>query len=84
MVRQTATAGDLSVEGSGRFAGRFSRMNATQTGLLGGLGLGVAAAAGGLTGFLVALVLGGLGLLIGRVCDGKLDVQELVGRSRDR
>jgi uncharacterized membrane protein YeaQ/YmgE (transglycosylase-associated protein family) len=59
-------------------------MNATQIGLLAGLLLGVAAAVGGFVGFLVALVLGAIGLLVGRVLDGELDVSTVLGRGRDR
>ncbi|MDI2028872.1 hypothetical protein QFW96_09630 [Saccharopolyspora sp. TS4A08] len=59
-------------------------MNGAQAGVLAGLILGVAAAAGGFTGFLVALVLGTIGLVVGRALDGELDVDELLGRGRDR
>lgn len=59
-------------------------MNAVQTGLLAGLILGVAAAAGGFTGFLIALVLGAIGVVVGRVVDGKLDLGEVFGRGGDR
>ncbi|MBQ0925018.1 MULTISPECIES: hypothetical protein [Saccharopolyspora] len=59
-------------------------MNAVQTGLLAGLILGVAAAAGGFTGFLIALVLGAIGVVVGRVVDGELDLGEVFGRGGDR
>ncbi|GAB3684035.1 hypothetical protein [Saccharopolyspora tripterygii] len=59
-------------------------MNGTQTGALAGLILGLAAAAGGFTGFLIALVLGAIGLLVGRVLDGELDVGDVLGRGKDR
>ena len=59
-------------------------MSATRTGIYVGLLLGVAAAAGGLTGFFIALVLGVLGFLVGRVLDGELDINQYVGRGRDR
>lgn len=59
-------------------------MNATQTGLLAGLILGVAAAFGGFSGFLIALALGLVGLVAGRVLDGELDLGDLLGRGRDR
>jgi hypothetical protein len=59
-------------------------MNATQTGLLTGLVLGVAGAFGGLGAFLIVLVLGALGLLVGRALDGQLDLNALLGRGRDR
>lgn len=59
-------------------------MNATQTGLIAGLILGVAAAFGGFSGFLIALALGLVGLVAGRVLDGELDLGDLLGRGRDR
>jgi hypothetical protein len=59
-------------------------MNATQTGLLAGLALGLAGAFGGLGAFLIVLVLGALGLLVGRALDGQLDLNALLGRGRDR
>ena len=60
-------------------------MNATTIGLLTGLILGVAGAIGGVSGFLLALVLGAIGLLVGRVLDGELDLgQILSGKGRDR
>jgi hypothetical protein len=48
-------------------------MNATQTGLLAGLVLGVAGAFGGFDAFLIVLVLG-----------AHLDLNALLGRGRDR
>lgn len=59
-------------------------MSATLAGLFAGLLLGVAAAFGGIPGFLVALVLGGIGFVVGRVLDGELDLNQFVGRGRDR
>ncbi len=59
-------------------------MNATQTGLLTGLALGFAGAFGGVGAFLVVLVMAVLGLLVGRVLDGQLDLAALLGRGRDR
>ncbi len=49
-------------------------MNATQTGLLAGLVLGLAGAFGGFDAFLIVLVLGAIGLLVGRALDGRLDL----------
>jgi len=57
-------------------------VNHTRTGLLTGLVLGLAAAFGGFGAFLLVLVLGGLGLLVGRFLDGKLDISALSGRDR--
>jgi hypothetical protein len=59
-------------------------MNATQTGLLAGLILGTAAVVGGFVGFLIVLLLGAIGLVIGRVLDGELEIGDLLGRGRDR
>ena len=56
-------------------------MNATSLGLLAGIALGLAAAFGGFGAFLIVLVLGGLGLLVGRFIDGKLDLSQF---TRDR
>lgn len=58
-------------------------MTTSTIGLVAGLLLGVAAAAGGLTGFLVALVLGVIGYLAGGQFDGEVDLSALVGRQRD-
>lgn len=59
-------------------------MNATTMGLMTGLALGFAGAFGGFGAFLIVLVLAALGLLVGRVLDGKLDVSQLTGVGRDR
>lgn len=59
-------------------------MNATQTGLLAGLLLGIAGATGGFPTFVITLVLGAIGLLAGRVLDGELDISGVLGRGRDR
>ncbi|WP_020659519.1 hypothetical protein [Amycolatopsis benzoatilytica] len=57
-------------------------MNATALGLLTGLALGLAAVIGGFGAFLLVLVLGAVGLLVGRVLDGRLDLSQLIGRGR--
>ncbi|MHA6783767.1 hypothetical protein ACVGOW_22680 [Pseudonocardia saturnea] len=59
-------------------------MNATHTGLLAGLILGATGAIGGFGAFLVALVIGIIGLVVGRVLDGELDLNAVLGRGRDR
>lgn len=59
-------------------------MNATQTGLLAGLILGTAGATAGFSGFLIALAVGAIGLVIGRVLDGELDIHDLLGKGRDK
>jgi 4-amino-4-deoxy-L-arabinose transferase-like glycosyltransferase len=57
-------------------------MTATHLGLLTGLALGLAAAFGGFGAFVIVLILAALGLLVGRVLDGKLDLSQLSGRDR--
>lgn len=59
-------------------------MNSTLMGLLTGLALGFAGAFGGFSAFLIVFVLAALGLLVGRVLDGKLDLSQLTGVGRDR
>jgi nitrate/nitrite transporter NarK len=59
-------------------------MNATRTGLLAGLILGVAGSIGGFGAFLVTLVVGIVGMLVGMALDGRLDLTSLIGRGRDR
>ncbi|MDQ2847967.1 MAG: DUF2273 domain-containing protein [Actinomycetota bacterium] len=54
-------------------------------GLATGLVLGLAAAFGGFWTFLLVLVLGVVGLVLGRIIDGDLDLTPyLGGRRRDR
>ena len=59
-------------------------MSNTVLGLIVGLVLGVAAAFGGLGAFLIVLVLGVIGLLVGRFLDGQLDLDGLTGRGRSK
>ncbi|GAA4538506.1 hypothetical protein [Amycolatopsis samaneae] len=59
-------------------------MSGTVIGLFTGLVLGLAAAFGGFGAFVVVLLLGAIGLLVGRWLDGKLDVSALIGSVRDR
>jgi hypothetical protein len=59
-------------------------MNATIIGLLVGLALGFAGAFGGFTAFIIVLFLGIVGLLVGRLLDGQLDLSSLTGRDRVR
>jgi hypothetical protein len=59
-------------------------MNGTMIGLLAGLALGFAGAFGGPVAFLIVLVLGAVGLLVGRWVDGALDLSSLTGSGRDR
>lgn len=58
-------------------------MTTATLGLIAGLLLGVAAAAGGFTGFLIALILGAIGYAIGGQRDGEFDLTTLLrGRGR--
>ncbi|GAA2557492.1 DUF2273 domain-containing protein [Pseudonocardia hydrocarbonoxydans] len=50
-------------------------------GLIVGLVLGVAGAFGGFSAFVVVLLLGAIGLLVGRYLDGQLDLSEFSERS---
>lgn len=58
-------------------------MTTSSLGLIAGLLLGIAAAAGGLTGFVIALILGVAGYLVGGQRDGEFDLSGLLpGRRR--
>ncbi|GAA3029134.1 hypothetical protein [Actinokineospora globicatena] len=57
-------------------------MNPTTTGVLVGVALGFAAAFGGFGAFILVLLLGAAGLVVGMVLDGTLDVSALAGRGR--
>lgn len=59
-------------------------MTTTQTGLLAGLSIGLTAAFGTFGGVVVVMAAGLIGLVVGRVLEGKLDLNELLGRGRDR
>lgn len=57
--------------------------SATLLGLIFGLALGAAGAFGGFAAFILVLIFGAAGLLVGRYLDGQLDLSELrVGRDR--
>lgn len=59
-------------------------MNATQTGIIAGLILGLAATQGFIA-FLVTLAIGFVGLVVGRVIDGELDLSDIfAGKGKDR
>ena len=53
-------------------------MTTSTIGLIAGLLLTIAIVAGGFTGFLLAVVLGGAGYLVGGHVDGELDLAALV------
>jgi len=55
-------------------------MTTSTVGLIAGLLLAIAIAAGGLTGFLFAIVLGAAGYLVGGHVDGEIDLSALTGR----
>lgn len=58
-------------------------MDLTRIGLIAGLLLAIAAIAGGFGGFLLALVLGTIGAVIGAQLDGRIDLGQLLsGRRR--
>lgn len=58
-------------------------MSSVATGLFAGLLLALVAAVGGFNMFLLALVLSGVGVLVGLVVDGRLDVSGVLsGRGR--
>ncbi len=57
-------------------------MSTSTIGMLAGLLLGVAAATGGFWGFLIALVLGVVGYLVGGQYDGEVDLGQLLGGRR--
>lgn len=57
-------------------------MTTSTIGLIAGLLLGVAAAAGGFWGFLLALVLGVVGYALGAQYDGEVDLGQLLGGRR--
>ncbi len=59
-------------------------MSTTTLGLAAGLALGFAAAFGGFAAFVIVLLFGAAGLLVGRVLSGQLDVSSLVGDQRGR
>ncbi len=59
-------------------------MTTSALGLIAGLLLGIAAAVGGFSAFLLALVLGVVGYLLGGQFDGEIDLSSLLGgRRRD-
>ena len=59
-------------------------MSITSLGLLTGLALGIAIVLDGFTGFAVVALLGTIGVLVGRVLDGELDLTSYLSGGRDR
>ena len=68
--------------GSDSHSIKETHVTTSTVGLLAGLLLGVAAAAGGFFGFLIALVLGVVGYLVGGHYDGEVDLSKLMGGRR--
>lgn len=59
-------------------------MSPTIIGLATGIALGFAVVLGGLEGFFVVAVFAVIGLLVGRVLEGELDLEALLGSRRRR
>lgn len=59
-------------------------MSATRWCLAVGLVLGIVLAFGGWYAFLLAILFGLIGMLVGLAADGKLDVQSMFGRASSR
>lgn len=55
-------------------------MSLTRTALFVGLIFGVVAAFGTIGQFLLVLLFGVIGLIVGRILEGKIDVAQLLGR----
>ncbi|GAB3478650.1 hypothetical protein FB471_0681 [Amycolatopsis cihanbeyliensis] len=74
------TSGSLTTM---QIASKETTLNATQTGIIAGLVLGLAASQSFIA-FLITLAVGVIGLVVGRVLDGELDLGDVFGRGRDR
>lgn len=59
-------------------------MTRSTTALFVGLILGLTAAFGSFGSFMIVLVFGAIGLIIGLVLEGKLHVQGLIGRATEK
>ncbi len=59
-------------------------LSRTVVGLLTGLVLGAVAALGGFGAFVIVVLFGGIGLIVGLQLDGRIDVASLVGRVTER
>ena len=57
-------------------------MTTSTIGLIAGLLLAIAAATGGVGGFLLAALLGAVGYLLGGHYDGEVDLRSLLGKRR--
>lgn len=56
-------------------------MSVTSTALFVALLLGIVAAFGTISQFLLVVLFGVIGLVVGRILEGKLDVSQLLGRA---
>ncbi|MGY4541293.1 4-amino-4-deoxy-L-arabinose transferase-like glycosyltransferase [Arthrobacter sp. UYNi723] len=59
-------------------------MSTTRWCLAVGLVLGIVLAFGGFTALVIAVLFGLIGLVVGRVAEGKLDLQALFGKASSR
>ncbi|MET3172796.1 UNVERIFIED_ORG: fatty acid desaturase [Arthrobacter sp. UYCu721] len=59
-------------------------MSTTRWCLAVGLVLGIVLAFGGFTALVIAVLFGLIGLLVGRIAEGKLDLQALFGKASSR
>ncbi|MCG2624369.1 hypothetical protein LVY72_20975 [Arthrobacter sp. I2-34] len=59
-------------------------MSTTRWCLAVGLVLGIVLAFGGFVALLIAVLFGLIGLVVGRIAEGKLDVQALFGKASSR
>ncbi len=59
-------------------------MSRTTIALFVGLVLGLTAAFGSFGSFVIVLLFGAIGLVVGMIMDGKIDLQALIGRATDR
>lgn len=59
-------------------------MSRTTTALFVGLILGLTAAFGNFGAFVVVMLFGAIGLIVGMILDGKIDVRSLLGRATER
>lgn len=61
---------------------RSGRLSATLLGLAVGLIIGIVAAFGGFVDFIIVVLLGAVGTVVGLILDGRIDVTALVDRNR--
>ncbi|MBA8796236.1 putative membrane protein [Friedmanniella endophytica] len=59
-------------------------MTRTTIALFVGLVLGLTAAFGSFGSFVIVVVFGAIGLIVGLILDGRLDVQGLIGRATEK